>query len=269
MTDIRIAHFSDVHMALAPNRETIDLNRFFSWGNWIVRRKRHHSLKRLDRVLEMIVEAKPDVAICTGDFGHTGLPYEFEAVSEKFNMLTQNHIPMLVTGGNHDYYNRSVRKEVDRLQEKHGLGLQVDQDGICQLNNLMILLMHQGIYNPFYMARGRLSADAINSIESRIQSGQIERVALAAGHFPVCDAAGKPISIRKRLGGDIHLKQFLKDHQIPAYLCGHCHTPFSIGLSDGCVQYCAGSITNAGVLRILHYNDGHLVDEQTPTINMD
>jgi len=268
MTDISIAHFSDIHMAMAPNWSTINVNRFFSWGRWVVSRRRHHSIGRLDCVLDMIVRSKPDLVICTGDLSHTGLPYEFEAVSERLNTLLQNKIPILLTGGNHDYYNRAASQEIDRLQARHGLGLTIDNDGICQLGDLNILFMHQAIYNPFYMARGKMDLQRLASVEKRLQSGQLSKIHLAAGHFPVCDASGKAISVRKRLGGDRCLKQFLQAHQVPAYLCGHCHKPFSTQLADGCVQYCAGSITNAGVLRMLHYQDGRLIEEQTPVIDL-
>lgn len=268
MTDIRIAHLSDIHMAMAPNWSTINVNRFFSWGRWVVSRRRHHSIGRLERALQIIVEAEPNLVICTGDLSHTGLSYEFEAVSEKFNILTQNKIPILLTGGNHDYYNRSASKEIARLQEKHGLDLQIDNDGICQLDGLTILLMHQAIYNPFFMARGKLVTGILDAVKERLQTGQLEKIHLATGHFPVCDASGRLFSIRKRLGGDTYLKHFLKTQEIPAYLCGHCHGPFSISLADGCVQYCAGSITNSGVLRMLTYQDGRLTKETTPKIDL-
>lgn len=269
MTDIRIAHFSDVHMAMAPNWSTLNVNRFFSWGRWVVSRRRHHSIDRLDRVLQMIVQANSNLVICTGDLSHTGLPCELAAVSKKFELLTHKKIPMLLTGGNHDYYNRSASDEFSALQQKHGLGLEVDSDGICQFDGLTILLSHQAIYNPFYMARGKLIHGTLESIANRQQTGQLSAINLAAGHFPVCDALGQPISVRKRLGNDTFLKQFLQKQQIPAYLCGHCHTPFTISLADGCVQYCAGSITNSGVLRLLTYQDGRLVDETVPDINSD
>jgi DNA repair exonuclease SbcCD nuclease subunit len=269
MTNIRIAHFSDVHMAMAPNWSTINVNRFFSWGRWVATRRRHHSIERLDRVIQMVIEANPHLVICTGDLSHTGLPYELAAVSEKFDLLTQKKIPMLLTGGNHDYYNRSACDEIARLQEKHGLDLKIDNDGICQRGDVKILCLDQAIYNPFYMARGTLIQETLGSIENRLQAGQLSQINLAVGHYPVCDASGRPISIRKRLGGDQRLKQFLQAQQIPAYLCGHLHKPFSIALADGCVQYCAGSITNAGVLRMLQYQDGQLIEEQTPVIDLD
>jgi 3',5'-cyclic AMP phosphodiesterase CpdA len=269
MTDIRIAHFSDIHMAMAPNWSTINVNRFFSWGRWVVSRRRHHSIRRLDRTLEMILQSKPDLVICTGDLGHTGLSYEFEAVSEKFDVLTKSGIPMLLTSGNHDHYNRAASEEIARLQTRHGLDLTIDHDGICQLAGLTIFLSHQGIYNPFYRARGKLQAQTLESIENRLQSGQLSKIHLAAGHFPVCDASGRAISTRKRLEGDHQLRQFLKTQRIPAYLCGHCHAPFSVELAENCTQYCAGSITNAGVLRILTYQDGQFAEEQTPLIDMD
>ncbi|MHC5101495.1 MAG: hypothetical protein ACYSOG_06640, partial [Planctomycetota bacterium] len=117
--------------------------------------------------------------------------------------------------------------------------------------------------------RGTLNQDALKSIENRLQSGQLSKINLAVGHYPVCDASGQSISIRKRLGGDERLKQFLQSQKIPAYLCGHLHKPFAIALADGCVQYCAGSITNAGVLRMLQYEDSRLVEEQTPVIDLD
>jgi DNA repair exonuclease SbcCD nuclease subunit len=267
MTDIRIAHFSDIHLGLAPNWSTINLNRFFSWGRWVVSRRRDHSIDRLNRAIEVLIRLRPDLVICTGDFGQTGLSYEFDAVSKKFEYLTRNEIPMLLTGGNHDYYNRSASDEVARLQEKHGLGLKIDDDGVCQLNDLTILLLHQGIYNPFYMAKGKLESKVLDAVERRQQSGQLSAIHLAAGHFPICDVSGEPISSRKRLDGDTCLKQFLQTQQVPAYLCGHRHKPFTISLADGCIQYCSGSITDAGVLRVLTYRAGQLVEETTPNID--
>ena len=269
MAQIRVAHFSDIHMAMAPNGSTINGNRFFSWGRWIATRRHHHSTRRLDRAVDIIIENKPDLAICTGDLTHMGQPHELEAASDKLNRLTENGIPLLLTGGNHDHYNRAASQEITRLQEKHGLGLQIDNEGLCQVNGLTILLMHQAIYNPFYMARGKLQQEPLEGLKRRFQSGEITEIHLSAGHYPVCDAAGKAISIRKRMGGDTRLKHFLLDRKIPAYLCGHCHTPFSVSLGAGCIQYCSGSITSSGVLRFLTYTDGKLTEEQTPTIAWD
>lgn len=269
MTDIRIAHFSDIHMAMVPNWSTININRFFSWGRWIVTRRRHHSTRRLDRAIDMMIQNKVDLAICTGDLSHMGQSHELEAVSGKLNRLTEKGIPLLLTGGNHDYYNRSAPDEFLRLQEKHGLGIDIDKDGICTLNDVSILMMYQSIYNPFYMARGKLDEDTLGRLEKRLQSGDLPAIHLSAGHFPVYDEEGRAISTRKQLKGDAHLKQFLTDHRIPAYLCGHCHKPFSISLSDGCVQYCSGSITQAGLLRFFSFSDGSLVEEKSPTLDID
>ena len=260
MADVRIAHFSDIHVAIAPNRSTINLNRAFSWGNWVLRRRKRHSLDRLDRALQAVLEAKPDCVVCTGDLSHIGQPHELAAASDKLDILTHHQIPILLTGGNHDHYNRAASQEIARLQEKHGVGLEVDSDGICRVNGLTILMIHQGIYNPFYMARGKLRTASLDSVQRRMQSGEVSNIHLAAGHFPVYNEQGRPISIRKRLGGDVQLMQFLTDLKIPAYLCGHVHKPFSIPLANGCVQYCAGSITHAGVLRMLHYQDGQLME---------
>jgi DNA repair exonuclease SbcCD nuclease subunit len=268
MADIRIAHFSDIHLAMAPDRSTINLNRLFSWGNWVLRRSRRHSLDRLDKTLKTILQTRPNCVICTGDMSHTGLPYELAAASDKLNTLTDSGIPVLLTGGNHDHYNKAASREIADLQQKHGLGLKIDRDGVCQLDGLVILLLHQGIFNPFYMARGRLNTDSLRSVQQRLQSGHLPAIHLAAGHFPVYNEQGQPISIRKRLGGDVQLKQFLIHEKIPAYLCGHCHSPFSIRLDDGCVQYCAGSITHAGVLRLLHFSEGQLIETKTLDIEV-
>ena len=269
MTDIRIAHFSDIHMAMAPNWSTIDINRFFSWGRWKATRSHHHSINRLDRAIDITIQNKADLAICTGDLSHMGQPHELEAVSEKLNRLTENGIPLLLTGGNHDYYNRSAEEEFSRLQEKHGLEIKIDRDGIIELNGMLILMLHQSIYNPFYMARGKLDEDVLNRLEKRLQSGELSAIHLSAGHFPVYDAEGRAISIRKRMEGDVRLKRFLVDCNIPAYLCGHCHKPFSISLSESCTQYCSGSITNAGVLRLFSCSNGQLVEEKMPNLDID
>jgi 3',5'-cyclic AMP phosphodiesterase CpdA len=269
MGKVRIAHFSDIHVALPPTLSTLDINRFFSWGRWVVRRRSHHSLERLERAIDITLESKPDLAICTGDLSHMGQPHELEAVSEMLNRLTENGIPLLLTGGNHDYYNPSAKDEFSRLQEKHGLGIKIDNEGIVRLNGVTVLMLYQSIYNPFYMARGKLDGQTINRLEKRLHSGDLPAIHLAAGHFPINDADGRAISIRKRLEGDDRLKQFLTDNYIPAYLCGHCHKPFTISLSNGCTQYCSGSITNAGVLRFFSYTEGQFVRETQLNLDMD
>ena len=59
---------------------------------------------RLQKVVNYILEVKPDVAVCTGDLTSTGQPGEFAKVISILKPLLDSKIPVLYVPGNHDYY---------------------------------------------------------------------------------------------------------------------------------------------------------------------
>ena len=265
MNKVQIAHFSDIHVALRPEADDMNLNRFFSWMNWTLSRKRKHDLQRLEWTLDRLLNIRPDIILITGDLAHTGLDAEIRTASSMLKKISGRGIPILILGGNHDMYDRPKNQLglFRRIQQEYRLDVDVDENGLCQFNGLTLLLLEQWIRNPFYMGRGNMRLELLESISRRVKEKDISRINLAAGHFPIVNASNKKFSFRDRLKHGNDLRRFLEWHRIELYLCGHCHTSFSTQLFAGCTQYCAGSITEGGVLRTFQFEDGRLLNTQT------
>ena len=100
---MKILHFSDPH-AGGPAEDWMAYidKRWVGVFNYRFRRQFRHDLTKLARAVEYILDAKPDLAVCTGDLTSSGQPGEFEKVRPILAPLRDSEIPLLYLPGNHD-----------------------------------------------------------------------------------------------------------------------------------------------------------------------
>lgn len=109
---MRIAHISDLHVLAMDALRARDLlgKRLSGYANLKLKRSRHHTQERLDRVAQGLRDLVPDHLVVTGDLTNLALDAEFERVSAYLASLGPPADRITVVPGNHDAYTRGVHK---------------------------------------------------------------------------------------------------------------------------------------------------------------
>ena len=102
---MRIAHLSDLHILDLKN---VGFRRFFSRRmlgglNLLSFRHEAHSAAVFERLLEDLLDQRPDHVVITGDVSNLALESEFERVAAYLRLMWDYHSVSIVPG-NHDYY---------------------------------------------------------------------------------------------------------------------------------------------------------------------
>lgn len=109
---MRIAHISDLHVlamdALRPQH--MFGKRLTGYANLKLKRTRHHTQERLDRVAAGLRDLAPDHLVVTGDLTNLALEAEFERVGFFLRGLGIDASRITVVPGNHDAYTQGSYK---------------------------------------------------------------------------------------------------------------------------------------------------------------
>ncbi len=109
---MRIAHISDLHVLAMNALRPSDMftKRLTGYANLKLKRSRHHTQARLDRVAEGVRALKPDHLVVTGDLTNLALEEEFRRVRVYLDSLGLVPEAITVVPGNHDAYTRGAYK---------------------------------------------------------------------------------------------------------------------------------------------------------------
>ena len=246
---MKIVHFSDPH-AGGPAEDWLAYidKRWVGVFNYKFRRQFRHDLGKLERAVEYILDAKPDVAVCTGDLTSTGQPGEFEKVRPILAPLRDSKIPLLYLPGNHDCYVRrpkcvrAVREMTEYLSKGDyrfpDLPIRREYAGV------EFLLVNTSRPSNLLCSWGFLSRPDSKWIESVCEEPKkMPRILLS--HYPMTEE--HPIlRMRHRLFGQKRVQELLREHRIDLSLCGHVHKPYLKVDAEGRGECCAGSVTRNG-----------------------
>lgn len=256
---MKIIHFSDPHSGawLEDWRGIFD-KRFLGVLNFNTRRRHLHKMDRLGKCVELILQEKPDVAICTGDLTSVGQPCEFEECLNILKPLMDSDIPLVYVPGNHDRYvkntqcDAAMKDAVSKLNKKFGLSFD-DFPSVQTVKGVDFFIVNESLPTSAASSCGYINKETNEFIMEQCAKPK-ERPRIFVGHYPLIE----PFSIkrlRRRLWGQKSIVEALCTKVIDLALCGHIHHPFDDLDNTGRGETCAGSITKHGCLTIIDYSE--------------
>jgi len=255
---LKIFHFSDPHAGswLEDWCGLFD-KRLLGVLNFNLRRKHLHVMARLEKFVEIALNEKPDLVICTGDLTSVGQPGEFKESLEVLSALRDSDIPLVCIPGNHDSYvnNSKCRSALVDAMSYLNRDLNFSLDDLPSSNTVgdvdLIIVNECYATNPASSC-GYIKKDT-NSFVVDACAGKKERPRIFIGHYPLIE----PFSLsrmRRRLWGQGNIVTLLHDKSIDLSLCGHIHQFYDILDEDGRGETCAGSITKHGTFTQITYH---------------
>ena len=259
----RIVHFSDVHVGTGPRsfRACFD-KRLFGSLNYFLRRRGDVRLDRIHRAATEMERLSPDVVICSGDLTSTGTPEEFARILDLLRPIRRQFADRFVcVPGNHDVYVRDERCRralLEAFRDLNGERFSLSDLPVRRRIGKATFFLVNGAHptNPF-LCSGTLGEPARQRLESWFGEarGDERSPRFLVNHFPLRNAAGQPLSRRRRLRGGDWLNRQLEQGCIDVSLCGHVHVPYVRRvMPGGGLEICAGSLTIAGKLNVLDYS---------------
>lgn len=255
---MKIIHFSDPHSCAPPG----ELSAFFDkrivgFFNYTFRRRFQHDLKLLDKAVQLTLQEKPDVVVCTGDLTSTGQPAEFAMVLEKLDPLVQNKdIRLLFVPGNHDAYvkNRTCKRALDdafRVLNRNRWEL-ADLPVRETIQDCEFILVNECVPTNIFLSSGYITGQNSLRIKEWCEQGKLQPRILV-GHFPVMRDYSF-LEARRGLKHHEEVKKLLEKQQIDLSLCGHVHNEYTDLDASGRGEVCGGSVTRSGNIGIIEYN---------------
>jgi 3',5'-cyclic AMP phosphodiesterase CpdA len=114
---MRLAHFSDIHVAYPPHsepRELLHLKQVLGSANYYIGGRSRHFARVDQRIERLLADAESegsDHLLCTGDITLTSLEREFERCAELYGERLLDPARYTVIPGNHDRYTAAAVEE--------------------------------------------------------------------------------------------------------------------------------------------------------------
>lgn len=258
-----IAHFSDPHILFLRNSlgGMRNFKQALGLANWVFRRRQVHRRARMDAVISHLLEVKPEAVVITGDLCQLAIPADYARFGRMLEPLHSAGIPVILLRGNHDHYSPGIAAQLafNKLRERFALGC-INAHGVARIGGVEFVPVDAAVPTPSFHCWGRIDAGQLSLLRGHLAKSSCG-VRVAFGHFPLLRADGTPLPERMALREAAQVLELLRAHEVRAYLCGHIHKPFHVLLPGDIPQYCAGTITGGGVLRLLRINGGGVREE--------
>jgi 3',5'-cyclic AMP phosphodiesterase CpdA len=247
---MRIIHFSDTHEAGRPEslRAFFD-KRLAGFLNCALSRGRLHKSELLARAIPKMLEAAPDLIVCTGDLTTSGQPGEFKRALAALAPLIDSGVPMLYLPGNHDAYvpDRACRLALeDAFILLNGGRFRLESlPAFFELGGCEIIAIDCARPTLPMLSCGFMSSETSDFVLERAAKSNA-KLKIIAGHFPLLER--HPLRrFRHKLYGHAAVAKLLKTGALDLSLCGHVHRPYALLDARGGGEVCAGSLTRFGV----------------------
>jgi 3',5'-cyclic-AMP phosphodiesterase len=255
---MKIVHFSDPHSCAPPEEFSAFFDkRIVGFANYIFRRRFQHDLNLLEKAVEVILDEKPDVAICTGDLTSTGQPAEFEKTLKKLEPLIQDkQIKLLYVPGNHDAYvqNSSCKKALsDAFAKLNDYQWELsDLPAKVTIGECEFILINECVPTNIFLSCGYVTKQSSLHIKEWCKQEKAQPRILV-GHFPV-KRDYTLMEARRGLKNHQQIRALIESKKIDLSLCGHVHKEYTDIDSEGRGEICGGSVTRSGNIGIIEYN---------------
>ncbi len=253
---MKIIHFSDPH-AGGPAEDWLAYidKRWVGVFNYRFRRRFRHDMAKLELAVQYILDARPDVVVCTGDLTSTGQPGEFAKVRPILEPLRNSGIPVIYTPGNHDCYVKRPQcvRAVDEMIEflTNGEDRMSDFPKVRSIGGCDFLVVNTGRPSNLLCSWGFMTAGDQAFIAEACR-GPHERPRILVNHYPIFE--DHPIlRTRHRLFGEKAVRELIEAGVLDLSLCGHVHSPYRRVDGTGRGENCAGSVTRNGSMVEIEY----------------
>ena len=228
---MRIAHLSDLHILDLKNVGVRRfLNRRMLGGiNLLSFRKEAHSAEVFERLLEDLLDHRPDHVVITGDVSNLALESEFERVAAYLRLMW-DYESVSIVPGNHDYYtNGAIRsRRFEKAFYPYMFPDFSDLDValypyVKPLGPVTLFGMCSATTNLPMYSRGEVDAEQIERFLYVVNEPQYRRtfkIVLIHHHFyerrSISDFSGELVNRRE-------IAQLLLENDVDLVLHGHDH----------------------------------------------
>lgn len=268
---VRIAHFSDIHISLAPKE--------FSWtdlshpkrllGYLSLKFLRHRSLGASPEIARALVPdilaQKADLIAFTGDLVSISLPAEFDRARACLAPLVER-ADVLGFPGNHDVY---AQDAVDRrlFEERFPAWLRSDEGAgwprpiIRHLaDGVSVVAIRSAWPNRLIESCGHIDRETLWILDGLLRRELLGKTVILALHYGLFRPSGRADS---RLHGLVNLDELLEvlrpeggsRARVAAVIHGHMHRRFALRLPVGTLALCSGSVSDGRRERAYHVLD--------------
>ncbi len=266
MAELRILHFSDVHLEApdwrrVPARDWLG-KRIVGGLNLLLRRRGHHrdAAAKLSALGRLARDEGVDLLVCTGDYTALGTWPELRHARERVEQLVEG-VPLgLVTvPGNHDVYLPDAWQD-RRFERLFWRWLRSDLPGFATEggpfpvvrrvgDRLAVVAVDSARPNPEpWKSSGRIPDAQIRALEALLRGPLADRFVLVATHYAPRLADGRPDAFRHGLENAEDLLDACRSAPgRVAILHGHVHRRFALQRPELPARiFGAGSLTHTG-----------------------
>jgi 3',5'-cyclic AMP phosphodiesterase CpdA len=216
---MRVVHFTDIHVEQPLTAGELASKRAVaSFNLHVLGRARKFRLDVVRALVEGVVEARPDLVVCTGDLTSTGTDREFALARELLSPVLEV-APFLAIPGNHDVY---TRDGVGRL-ERHFPEAVPGGRYPYRATHGGVDFLGLDVSRPWPTSQGRAPASQLAQLERLLSEGTSPAVVLL--HYPLRGRDGEPYRpFTRNLANARAVEQLLaRFPRVRAVLHGHEH----------------------------------------------
>ncbi len=261
---MRLAHISDVHLvsALSSYLQVRNFKQLIGLFNWIMYRRNKISIRKVYNSVDMLVEKNIDALVVTGDISQLACSKDYEIYARIMQPLTSKNIPVITIKGNHDHYSTSSKLSLafDKFIKPLSLNTEVEP-GVYRVKGVELFHLEGAVPTPPFKCWGKITSDGLKDIERRFKKyAKSTAQKVAFGHFPLLGEENNSLPAYMALRGADKVLQLLDKYKVSNYLCGHIHKPFANLLPNNIQQFCSGSISASGLIRLFDIAPDNIVE---------
>lgn len=216
---MRVAHITDIHVEQPMQAGELLSKRALAAANLhLLGRARKFDLGTVRALVPAVLQARPDLVVCTGDVTSTGTEAEFQLAAELLAPIARSH-PLLMLPGNHDVY---VRSAVGRLE--HHFAQSVPGGGYPYLaRHGGVDFIALDVSRPWPTSQGHASNDQLERFSRLLSEGDGPCVVML--HYPLRGRDGAPYRpFTRNLANAARIESVLASSpRVLAVLHGHEH----------------------------------------------
>jgi 3',5'-cyclic AMP phosphodiesterase CpdA len=250
---MRLAHFSDIHVSVAPLRDPLELRHFKvalgTLNHYATGRFLHFAgvERRVARLLEDAEAQAPDHVLCTGDLTVMSQEDEFARCARLFGDRAHRPEAYTVLPGNHDRYTRAATEAL-RFERAFSKVFAADSPVpfVKRLSEGVVLVVLDVSRPTYFASTGELGPMQLARTREILTDTSLAKdFVVLALHYGLLRESGRPDYPTHRLVDYRELIDVIDrdDVHLDLVLHGHIHRAYTVRTKRRLVV-CAGSATD-------------------------